>query len=111
MGPDDWDAAVAQTISLCRDADSPRLLGEVLRLDEGLELPREVVVAVYRRLLALGVADARTRLCFARYMLLMGPDWDEEANAILADVEESARAAGPWDAPHLGHHPVFFQDA
>jgi hypothetical protein len=85
-------------------------LGEVLRLDEGLELPVPVVVAAYRRLLVLGAGDVRTKLCFARYLLLHGPQWDDEATALQAEVEGAARSAGLWNAPHLGHHPVFFND-
>ena len=67
-------------------------------------------MAVYRRLFALGVDDVHTKLCFAGYALLNGPDWDDEANAILQEIEPAARQAGLWKTRHLGHHPVFFVD-
>lgn len=106
----EWERVVGQARELAETESSFRVLGEALRLDEGLELPVEVVVAVYRRLVALGASDARTTVCFARYLLLHGPEWDDEANSLLRDVEVTARAAGVWDSPHLGHHPIFFAD-
>lgn len=108
--PGEWELAVSQARELAATESSFRVLGEVLRLDEGLELPVEVVLAVYRRLMALGASDARTRVCFARYLLLHGPEWDDEADLLLREVEVAARSAGLWDSPHLGHHPVFFGD-
>lgn len=106
----EWDRVVSRATDVAERELSFRVLGEALRLDEGLELPVDVVVAVYRRLMALGAKDARTVVCFARYMLLHGPEWDAEATSLLANVEDSARACGLWDSPHLGHHPVFFAD-
>jgi len=104
------DDIIEQSIGRIKGLTSVRALGEGLRLDEGLELPVGIVIATYRRLIELGVQDARIIICFARYLLLHGPAWDDEANALLAQTEEVARAAGIWDAPHLGHHPVLFQD-
>lgn len=106
--PDEWEQVANQAQCLCEAETSPRTLGEALRLDEGLELPVEIVIAIYRRLMKLGVTDVRTRLCFARYLLLHGPEWDDEANSIVSEVEDLARSAGLWDSTHLGHHPVFF---
>ena len=94
-------AAVATT-------DSAWALGESLRFDRNLQLPSKIVIAIYRRLFELGVDDVQTKVCFARYLLLHGPQWDVEAEAILDEVEDVARLAGFWDGPHLGHHPVFF---
>lgn len=106
----EWDRVVDQARELAQAESSFRVLGEALRLDEGLELPVEIVVAVYERLMALGANDARTVVCFARYLLLHGPGRDDEANSLLGEVEAAARSAGLWDSPHLGHHPVFFAD-
>ncbi|WP_148085736.1 hypothetical protein [Amycolatopsis thermoflava] len=89
--------------------DSVLRLGDVLRCDVGLSLPVVVIKATYDRLFELGVADVRTRLCYARYLLLHGPEWDREAGDILRQVEEPARLAGIWDPAFLGHHPVFYQ--
>lgn len=105
-----WEQVVGKALELAETESSLRVLGEALRLDDGLELPVEVVVAVYRRLMELGASDVRTKVCFARYLLLHGPKWDVEANSLLCEVEVAARAAGLWDSPHLGHHPVFFAD-
>jgi len=100
---------VARAIELVARENSFRILGEVLQFDETLELPVDLVIAVYRRILELGGNDALTKLCFAGYLLLHGPQWDDEAIAMKTDVEDVARAAGLLDAPHLGHHPVFFR--
>jgi hypothetical protein len=84
-------------------------LGEVLRADLGLDLPVDVIRACYERLFQLGADDARTRLCYARYLQLYGQRWDEVLiDRILDEVEGPARAAGLWSAPILGHHPVFY---
>lgn len=107
---DDGDRGVGEAKRLIGSESSFGVLGEALWLDADHEVPVEVVVAVYRRLMALGARDARTVVCFARYLLAHGPDWDDEANSMLAQVEPVARAAGLWDSPHLGHHPVFFSD-
>lgn len=107
----DWDRARSAFRELVAVEESAFRLGEVLRCDIRLDLPVEVVKLTYERLFALGVSDARTRLCYARYLLLHGPDWDEQANRILAEVGDAARAAGLYDSPHLGHHPVFYTDA
>ena len=104
------ESGVERAIGLIAKERSLSVLGDVLRLDQGLEIPVEVVVSTYRRLLELGAADVRVVVCFARYLLLHGPEWDDEANAMLAQVEPVARAAGVWDGRHLGHHPVFFAD-
>jgi hypothetical protein len=106
----DWERATAEFRELVAAEESTFRLGEVLRRDVGMDLPVEAVKLTYERLFALGVRDARTRLCYARYLLLHGPDWDELANGIVAEVEDAARAAGLWDSPHLGHHPVFYAD-
>ncbi len=71
-------------------------------------MPFDVVRSCYLRLFGLGISDVHTRLCYARYLLLRGPTWDGEAQGILGEIEEVARAAGLWDSPFLGHHPVFF---
>lgn len=109
LEPDEFERDLARSIELVSGETSFRILGEVLQLDETLELPVDLVIAVYRRILALGGNDALTRLCFAGYLLLHGPRWDDEAIAMRAEVEPAAKAAGILDAPHLGHHPVFFR--
>ncbi|WP_148085755.1 hypothetical protein [Amycolatopsis thermoflava] len=105
----EWDRAVETFLKLVKTEDSALRLGDVLRCDVGLSLPVVVIKATYDRLFELGVADVRTRLCYARYLLLHGPEWDRKANDILRHVEEPARLAGIWDAEFLGHHPVFYQ--
>jgi hypothetical protein len=108
--PGEWEANTLRLLALINSEESPRRLGDLLRLDIGLDLPIEAVKAAYERLLHLGVNDARTRLCYARYLLLHGPQRDRPAHLILDEVEAPARAAGLWDSPVLGHHPVFFAD-
>ncbi|WP_431878571.1 hypothetical protein [Amycolatopsis sacchari] len=109
--PQDWDRAVESFLNMVKTEDSALRLGDVLRCDVGLSLPVVVVKATYDRLFELGVADVRTRLCYARYLLLHGPEWDREADEILRQVEGPARLAGIWDATFLGHHPVFYQSS
>lgn len=75
-----------------------------------MDLPMYLVLAVYRRLSELGVIDARTRVCMAQWLLLHGPDWDDEANAMLEDIRDVARRARVWDSPWRAHHPVFLRD-
>ena len=101
------DEDVARLIELVAVEESLLVLGDVLRADVSLDLPFRAICAVYRRLFALGVDDVRTRLCYARYVLLHSVA-DDEADRIIAEVEAPARAAGLWDGHHLGHHPVFF---
>ena len=111
--PDDWDSTawdeqLSQLLSLIAVEGSAFRLGDILRLDAALDMPVDVVRSCYLRLFGLGVSDVHTRLCYARYLLLHGPTWDGEAQDILGGIEEAARAAGLWDSPFLGHHPVFF---
>lgn len=105
---DEWEDAIKSFLSTVRDEESAYRLGEVLRLDRELDLPVRIVRATYHRLFELGATDARTRLCYARYSLLYGPEWDDEAHAIIAEVETAAKVGGFWDSPALGHHPVFY---
>jgi hypothetical protein len=106
----EWEAALADMLRLVARERSPLLLGDFLRLDIGLDLPFEVVTAAYKQLFKLGVNDCRSRLCYARYLKLHGPEWDHQADLILEEVEQAARLAGEWDSPYLGHHPVFYAD-
>jgi hypothetical protein len=106
--PPQWAEHRARVLELIGLESSPLRLGDVLRSDVGLDMPSEIVRATYRRLFALGASDAHTKLCYARYLLLQGPDWDDEAQEILDSIEQVARAAGLWDSPVLGHHPVFY---
>lgn len=105
-----FEFAVERAVLLVQDERSPRTLGEILRLDEDLSMPVLLIIAVYGRLFELGVNDVHTRLCFARYLGMHGPDWDDEANGILHEISDAARDAGLWEGTHLGHHPVFFAD-
>jgi hypothetical protein len=105
----DWDAVRRAFRGSLEKERSAFRLGEVLRHDLHLDLPVEVVKGCYERLFELGATDARTRLCYARYLQQNGPAWDEVLAArILRDVEGPARAAGLWANPALGHHPVFY---
>ncbi|MEV6896490.1 hypothetical protein [Amycolatopsis sp. NPDC051372] len=108
--PQDWDRASDALLRLVKAETPAYRLGEVLRYDVGLSLPVNVVKTTYERLFALGVKDVRSRLCYARYLLMHGPDWDQEAREILGQLEEPARQAGVWNADFLGHHPVFYED-
>lgn len=74
----------------------------------GSTLPVEVVKATYERLFNLGASDAHTKACYARYLLLHGPAWDDEAEAILGEVEDVLTAAGLGEGSPFGHHPVFY---
>lgn len=106
----EWNDAVASFGEVIQSVDSPRELGEVLRLDSMLELPFDVVVATYRRLFALGANDVLTKLCYARYLLLY--DYEQDAaSQILSEIEEAARAAGLWEGSLFAQHPVLLQPA
>ncbi|MEV6905051.1 hypothetical protein [Amycolatopsis sp. NPDC051372] len=107
--PQEWGRAADALLMLVQAETSAYRLGEVLRYDVGLSLPVAVVKATYERLFAIGVNDVRSRLCYARYLFMHGPDWDQEAEEILRQVEEPARLAGIWDADFVGHHPVFYE--
>lgn len=107
-GDADWEVAIAEFMALVVAESSALRLGDVLRYDAGLDLPVSIVKATYERLFRLGVDDIRTRLCYARYLLLHGPEWDSEARGILAEIEQKARVAGLWESNLLGHHPVFY---
>ncbi len=104
----EWDSAVTTFTNLVQEEGSAIRLGDVLRCDARMDLPVQVVKLTYERLFELGACDVRTKVCYARYLLLHGPDWDEVGERILAEVEPEARVAGVWDAPLLGHHPVFY---
>lgn len=107
-GSREWDSAVARFAHLVQEETSALRLGDVLRCDAGMDLPARVVKLTYERLFELGVRDVRTKLCYARYLLLHGPEWDEQGLRVLAEVEAEAKVSGVWYAPLLGHHPVFY---
>ena len=107
-GDDEWAEQLGRFLVLVEAEESPYRLGQVLRYDAGLDLPVDVVKATYERLFELGASDVHTRLCYARYLLMHGPEWDDLANGILADVREAADAAGLWQNSLFGHHPVFY---
>lgn len=112
-GPDAWSEAmwaeqVERFLVLVKVEESPHRVGKVLLHDAGLDLPVAVVRATYERLFELGASDVHTRLCYARYLLLHGPAWDELANGILAEIRPAAEADGLWQNSLFGHHPVFY---
>ncbi|MCP3976846.1 MAG: hypothetical protein GY720_20360 [bacterium] len=104
---DGWETRLAEMRRLIAVETSRFRLGEVLRMDAGLDMPVEVVIATYDRLFELGVRDDNTRLCYSSYLLLHRERL-EEAEAIRAEVIERASAAGLIDNETLGHHPVFY---
>lgn len=107
-GEDKWAEQLERFLILIEAEESPYRLGQVLLHDSGLDLPVVVVKATYERLFELGASDVHTKLCYARYLLMHGPEWDDFANGILADVRDAAHAAGLWQNSLFGHHPVFY---
>ncbi|NND04614.1 MAG: hypothetical protein HKN91_17705 [Acidimicrobiia bacterium] len=104
------DTLVERCIRAVRKEESPFQLGVVLGLDTDLSMPVSLIKAVYERLLDLGADDALTRYRYAQYLLLHGPDWDDDAQVILGEVSEVIEAGGFAKAA-LGHHPVFYAEA
>ncbi|QRP42710.1 hypothetical protein [Amycolatopsis sp. FDAARGOS 1241] len=94
--PQEWRRAADALLMLVQAEASASRVGEVLRYDDGLSLPVAVVKATYERLFAIEINDVRSRLCYARYLLVHGLDWDQEAGEILRQVEEPARQADVW---------------
>lgn len=108
--PEDVEAEIVSIISAIDQEESRTGLGDILRADMGLEVPVDIVIAAYRRLFDLGVSDAHSWICYAYYLRLHGPMWDDVADDIIAQYEEAARRAGILDNATLGHHPVFYSD-
>ncbi len=103
----EWANLKAELVRLIAEEESPFRLGELLRLDAGLDMPVDVVLAVYDRLFALGVKDHVTRVCYATYALTHRERL-EEASTILEEVSELTTDPELIGNTLLGHHPVFY---
>jgi hypothetical protein len=103
-----WQAQLECFLTMVEAEESPYRLGQVLLHDAGLDLPVAVVKATYERLFELGASDVHTKLCYARYLLMHGPEWDDLAQGILAEIHDAADAAGLWENSRFGHHPVLY---
>jgi len=66
--------------------NQPDILQKIIELDTDLEMPFDIIKATYQHLLKLGFRDTDTLRNYAYYLLLHGPDWDVEANNILAKL-------------------------
>ncbi|MFB2835945.1 hypothetical protein [Floridanema evergladense] len=66
--------------------NQPDMLQKIIELDTDLEMPFDIIKATYQQLLKLGYRDTNTLRNYAHYLLLHGPDWDAEANNILAKL-------------------------
>ncbi|MEM7092055.1 MAG: hypothetical protein AAF567_03555 [Actinomycetota bacterium] len=96
--PEAFDRAV-QLIEAEREAS---VLYAVLALDGTLDVPVTLVINSYRRLIALGVQDPLTFVCYGHYLRLHG--YDEEAARVLDEVRDRAIAEHVWD-PGVLHPP------
>jgi hypothetical protein len=66
--------------------NQPDILSKIIELDTDLEMPFDIIKATYQQLIKLGFRDTDTLSNYAHYLLLHGPDWDAEANNILAKL-------------------------
>lgn len=79
--------AVDAFLHAVRATGEPGELRRALELDrETLLLPPEPKNEAYERLLELIGRDPATLREYAMHLLLHGPDWDEKADAILAEA-------------------------
>ena len=88
-GNDDLAAAMKHyeaALAACTDPDA---VERITRMDEGtlIMLPIDSGIATHRRLLALKRTPTFLR-DFARYLLLYGPFWDDEAEDLLNEADE-----------------------
>ncbi|MBO8172922.1 MAG: hypothetical protein H0Z33_13665 [Bacillaceae bacterium] len=51
-------------------------------------LPIEGMFCLYKRLIQLETSDKDILIDFAHYLLLYGPDWEEEAKQIITHVKD-----------------------
>lgn len=66
--------------------DRPDILQKIIELDADLEMPFDIIKVTYQQLIKLGCRDTNTLRNYAHYLLLHGPDWDVEANKIIAKL-------------------------
>lgn len=52
-------------------------------------MPIDTMFKIYQRLLEIEFKDISVFVSFANYLLLYGPDWEEEANDILMCVKSN----------------------
>lgn len=58
-------------------------------------MPFDIIQATYQHLLKLGFHDTDTLHNYAHYLLLHGPDWDAEANNIIAKLSSEKATINP----------------
>ena len=75
--------------------NQPDILQKIIKLDTDLEMPFDIIQATYQQLLKLGCRDTDTLRNYAHYLLLHGPDWDAEANNILAKLSAEKAMINP----------------
>lgn len=73
----------------------PDFLRKIIEIDTDLEMPFDIIKATYQQLLKLGYRDTSTLRNYAHYLLLHGPDWDAEANNILAELSAEEATINP----------------
>jgi hypothetical protein len=65
-------------------------LDRIIRLEmEQFFMPIDTMFKIYQRLLKIEPKDFSVFVDFADYLLLYGPDWEEEANDILMNVKSN----------------------
>ncbi|MFB2893729.1 hypothetical protein ACE1CI_12525 [Aerosakkonemataceae cyanobacterium BLCC-F50] len=75
--------------------NQPDMLQKIIELDTDLEMPFDIIQATYQQLLKLCFRDTNTLRNYAHYLLLHGPDWDAEANNILAKLSAEKATINP----------------
>lgn len=67
-------------------------LDAILKLDADFTMPVESMIDVYRRIIHLAPNDTEIKKSFAQYLFLHGPEWDDEANEIIALIEKKVKS-------------------
>jgi len=80
-----------QCILKCND---PKVLHEIIERDwNSFDLTIPLMFETYKRLIVLEPSALDNYRLFSQYLLLYGPDWEEEANVILESLNSNLNMA------------------
>ncbi len=78
---------VAALLSAANDVTEFRRIGARVFEEGFLCIPVDTMIGVLRRWVALDPGNAEARRVLGSYLLMHGPDWDEEGRRLLADAK------------------------
>jgi hypothetical protein len=80
---------VAAMLPKVHDVDEFRAIGRHVFEERFLCIPVDTMIGVLRRWVALDPNNAEARKTLGSYLLMHGPDWDEEGRRLLTETNAS----------------------